>query len=433
MRPPPARRGCSFRFAGDGEFANLRRIHGLKTLHKYITRQVLASLLLTVAVFAFVILLLNALKDVLPLLLGGHVPLGLVAKAFGLLLPFACVYALPMGLITATLLVFGRFSADQELTAARASGVSLLSLVMPVLLLSLLCCGLSAWFNLEIGPRSRVAFLKLKYDLLHEVANAQIPEGQVIRFTSDGKQYQFYVSKNHEGELEDVNVYRMQNETNWDMLVHAPRGHLLGNSGTNQLVVELADVRILRGQSLTALGETTFNFSPTAVTNQTIKPKISDMTFGQLRQELRVLQRNNLTPADLTSPTALADLQHLNLTVKTNASAAEVGALLREADTIRDHQMDEVHVAMHREFAFSFACFGFTLVGIPLGIRVHRRETNIGIALALALVVVYYGFTMLGDSLAARPEFYPHLILWLPNFIFQAIGAALLWRANRGI
>ena len=408
----------------------------MKTLHKYITRQVLASLLLTVAVFAFVILLLNALKDVLPLLLGSHVSLWLVAKAFGLLLPFACVYALPMGLITATLLVFGRFSADQELTAARASGVSLLSLVMPVLLLSLLCCGLSAWFNLEIGPRSRVLFLNLKYDLLHEVANAQIPEGRVIHFTSEGKQYQFYVSRNHDGELEDVNVYRMQNETNWDTLVHAPHGRLLGNSGTNQLVVELTNVRILRRQSLDTLadlGQTTFNFSPNAVTNQTIKPKISDMTFGQLRQELRDLQRNNLTPASLASPTGLADLQHLNLTVKTNATAEEVGVLLREAGAIRDHQIAEVRVAMHREFAFSFACFGFTLVGIPLGIRVHRRETNIGIALALVLVVVYYGFTMLGDSLAARPEFYPHLILWLPNFIFQAVGAALLWRANRGI
>ena len=405
----------------------------MKTLHKYLTRQVLASLLLTVAVFAFVILLLNALRDVLPLLLGGHVSLWLIAKALGLLLPFACVFALPMGLITATLLVFGRFSADQELTAARASGVSLLALVMPVLLLSLLCCGLSAWFNLELGPRSRVLFLNLRYDLLHEVANAQIPEGQVIRFGAEGKQYQFYVAKNRGGELEDVNVYRMQNETNWDVLIHAPRGRVASNAGTNQLVVELTDVRILRGQVISALGQTTFNFSPSAVTNQTFKPKISDMTFGQLRRELRELQRERLTPGELASPAALADLQHLNLTIKTNASPAEVGALLREAGAIRNRQIAEVRVAMHREFAFSFACFGFTLVGIPLGIRVHRRETNIGIALALALVVVYYGLTMLGDSLAGRPEFYPHLILWLPNFLFHAVGAALLWRANRGL
>ena len=406
----------------------------MKTLHRYITGQVLASLLLTVAVAAFVVLLMNTMHDVLPLLLSGRVPLSLAARAIALELPFACVYGLPMGFVTATLLVFARFSADQELTAMRASGISLLSLIMPVLLLSLVCCGFSAWLNLEIGPRSRVALLKMiRFDLVHQMGSAAIPEGQLVDLKFQDKRYQFYVGKNHGGELEDVNVYRMQTETNWDVLIHAPRGRLLGTPGTNELVVQLMDGRILHGQSISAFGQETFNFSASSVTNRAFKPSISDMTYAQLREELRLLQRENLRQASLASPAALADLDHLNLSVKTNASPAEVRALLRQAAEIRDGQISRVQTTMHGEIAFSFACFGFTLIGIPLGLRVHRRETNIGIALALGLVAVYYGFVMLGDSLSARPEFYPHLILWVPNFLFQGIGAALLWRANRGI
>ena len=400
----------------------------MKTLHKYITSQVLASLLLTVAVFAFVVLLLNALHDLLPVLLGGHVSLGLMAKAIGLLLPFACVYALPMGLITATLLVFGRFSADQEYTAMRASGVSLLSLITPVLWLSLACCGVSAWFNLDLGPRARVAFVNLRFDLLHELANAQIPEGQMIY---DFPGYMFFVGKNHGGDLEDVNIYRLQNETNWDVLVHAARGRLTTDRSLNQLVMDLSDARVLDPgkRVISAFERQTLNFDLHTVTNRNVKPKISDMTFRQLQQELRELKESQLAPATVSSTNS----QRMSFKVSGNISPAQVTELFGDAIRNRGDQIARVRVAMHREIAFSFACFGFTLVGIPLGIRVHRRETNIGMALALGLVVVYYGFTMLGESLAARPEFYPHLILWAPNLIFQAVGAALLWRANRGI
>jgi len=394
---------------------------------------VLAALLLTVAVFTFVVLLLNVLKDVLPLLFGGHVSLWLVVKAVGLLTPFAVVYALPMGFITATLLVFGRFSADQELTAARAGGVSLLSLIMPVLLLSLLFCGLSAWFNLELGPRSRVEFINLRRDLASELANAQIPEGRCIK---DFPGYLFFVEKNRGGELENVNIYRLPTATNPPSTLHAVRGHLLPNRASNQLVIDLMDARTVTvGQriAINSFPTLSLNFSLDTVTNRAFKPKISDMTFLQLRQELRELQELNFAAATSEAVAGRENLQGLNLAAAATNSPAAKNEVLRTAEKIRRQAIGRVTVEMHREIAFSFACFGFTLVGIPLGIRVHRRETNIGIGIALLLVVVYYAFIMLGESLAAHPELYPHLILWLPNFIFQSVGAALLWRANRGI
>jgi lipopolysaccharide export system permease protein len=387
----------------------------LKTLHQYLTRQVFATLLLTVSVFTAVLLVGNALREILTLLASSHISPLVLAKAFLYLIPFVWVFALPMGMLTATLLVFGRFSADQELTAARASGVSLLSLITPVLLLSLLCCGLSAWFNMDLGPRCRVAYLQLINQLKSELVNAQLPEGRFIR---DFPGYIFYVDKNNGGQLENVMIYRLENETNVNMTIRAVRGQLKPGREKNQLLLDLFDARTIAATKATnsvivSFPSLSLDLSPTAVTNKTTKPRISDMTFLQLRQELR-------------------DLENLSFSSGTNSPAQ----LKEQLAALRKQQKDfiePVRVAMHREIAFSFACFGFTLVGIPLGIRVHRRETNIGIAMALMLVIVYYAFIMLGASLSARPELFPHLILWLPNFIFQAVGVVLLWRANRGI
>jgi lipopolysaccharide export system permease protein len=405
----------------------------LKTLHKYLAGQVLVTMLFTVAVFVFVMVLMNLLQEVLRLVIVGHMGVLLALKAMALLLPFGFVYALPMGFITATLLVFGRFSADQELTAARAGGVSLLSLISPVLLLSLLCCVISAWFNMDLGPRSKSIFNRMRSEVTSNLLNAQIPEGRLV---NDFPGYCFYVEKNTGGLMHNVTIWHLDSATNFDYTIIAATAKMGIDPGTGKPGMEFTDAQMIyRGvdgaNDVIYTGNSGIDLD---YSNRVEQPKVSDMTFLELREELRTVKNLEFSGSGTNNMLNLASMQRLGIAHATNDVSPEAAAIaIKHAKRIQAGQVEEIRVYMNRQVAFSFACFGFTLIGIPLGIRVHRRETNIGIAIALGLVVVFYAFEMLGENLSDRPEFYPHLIVWIPVFLFQIVGAVLLWRANRGV
>jgi lipopolysaccharide export system permease protein len=140
----------------------------------------------------------------------------------------------------------------------------------------------------------------------------------------------------------------------------------------------------------------------------------TDMTFQQLREELR---KSRVSP-----PVPLN-------TAQTGDETKRKRRMQKAASDVTER----IRVLLHKQIAFSFACFGFTLIGIPLGIRVHRRETNLGILVAIGLVLIYYTIQFIGQSLSSHVEYAPHLLMWMPNLVFQATGAVLLWRANRGL
>jgi lipopolysaccharide export system permease protein len=387
----------------------------VKTLDRYLLRQVLASLAMTVVVFTFVLLLGNLLKELLPLLVNRQVSMGLLAEAVGLLIPFVAAFALPIGMLTATLLVFGRFSADQELTAARASGLSLVSMILPILMLSLALCGVSAWVNMEVAPRCRVAYNNLRFNVQAELfSQLQLPENRPI---TEFPGHILYLGKNRKHMLQDVVVINLQNETNISQTVRAPRGQIETDPKNHRLILHLYDAVLYDVGSGMPIStrEMAVELNLSGAKRTAGKPAITDLTFAQLQAELKDLENRIRLPA-----------------IETNTSPADLRRQKRELEKVRADITEQIRVQIHREVAFSFACFSFTLIGIPLGIRLHRRETNVGIAVALGLVAIYYALILLASSQANRADLAPHLWIWLPNFLFQAVGTVLLWRANRG-
>lgn len=377
----------------------------MRTLHLYLTRQMLATLGMTVFVFTLVLLLGNVLKEIIRLLVNRQLTLGVACHSVLLLIPWVMAFSLPIGMLTAALLVFGRFSADQELTAARASGISLISLISPVLLLSVAISGLCAWLNFDIAPASRVAYLKLILQ-----ANARDPSG-VLRSgeTVQLGDWTILAEKKDGTNLYEVKV--SQYTPTGEKWVEAPTGDLQSDSAHHRIILTLhsADSWVWTKENNGWLpqlngGDPTFPINVDSESQSVLTVGIGDMTFRQLRQHLKDLER-----APAAAP----------------ATPQAVKQLIVDATT-------PVRVYMHRMVAFSFACIGFTLVGIPLGIRAHRRETSVGVATALLLMLIYYSFVVLAQAWVSHPERVPFLIVWLPNFIFQAVGGVLLWRANRG-
>jgi lipopolysaccharide export system permease protein len=389
----------------------------MKTLHLYLTRQVLTTLVMTVVVFTFVLLFATAMKELLPLMLNRQASLIALSKAIGLLIPFVMVFALPMGMLTATLLVFGRFSADNELTAVRASGVSLVSLVAPVFLLAIAMSGVTALINMQWAPQCRLGYK----EVLSYVRSARpatfIPERTYI---TDFKDSIVYVRKIRGTNLEDVLIYRLGESNQVVDYVRAERGQLTVDAANNVAHVKLFDgykVVIKEGKPSTfSAPETEFECPLKPLSSQS-RVDITEMTFWQLWDEMRDLEDQMGAPLEMGNPNA--DVNKRRIRQLRSTRHVDLTSPLR--------------VQAHRQIAFSFSCFAFTMIGIPLGIRGHRRETTWGIAVSIVLVAVYYSFFIVGQALETKHELAPHLILWVPNLIFQAIGAVLLWRANRGV
>ena len=374
-------------------------------LHRHIFRQVVVATLMAVGVFVFVLVLGNVMREVLDRMASGEIDLPTFIYLLALLIPGVIPYALPLGLLTAVLLVVGRICAQREYTAMRAAGLSLWSLAAPILFAACLGVLLCLAINFEYAPAADRAYKSALADYVRHNPTRLFQPGVDVRQFSG---YLIHIGGRDGDELKTLKVFKLDDHNRVTDAIHANRGHIDYDPRTDVITLVLQD----------GAAQSFNRTDPENMLDQTA-PGIA---FGELREPLLL---NTLLGAPPTfSKLSLQTFTEL-LTLRDAPPPNNAHPTAKETAIWRM----EVQMQIQRDFAGAFSVLALALLGLPLSLRVGRAENFANLTLALGLALLYYFMLFSISLLRTHPELRPDLLLWLPNFIFEGLGGWLLYRA----
>lgn len=363
------------------------------TLRWYFLREIGVPFLLGIGVFTFILLIARMLKLV-ELVVNRSVPLFEIAKLFAYILPTFLEVTVPMALLLAVLLSFGRLSADSEIVALKTSGISLYQMIVPVMIFTGLVTLLALLLALYARPWGNSNLKASLYEIAKTRASAGLRERV---FNDDFAGLVIYVEHiEPPGDRLEGILISDARDPNQRNTVLAKNGFVVGNEEAHTITLRLLDGSIhtfLPGEkSYHKTDFTTYDVSlnlAVALARFSQREKdAQEMTLGELRTE--IAQRR--------------------------AAGRPVNSEL---------------VELHRKFSLPFACLVFGLVGVPLGVQPVRAVRSRSFSVSLVLIFAYYLLLTAGEALAEKGRLPAIIALWIPNVVFIALGATLFVAAAR--
>lgn len=360
---------------------------------RYIGWQVLSGTFFAVLVLGLVLVLGNLFKQIQPLLVEQKTPLVLVLRFVAGVLPMSLIYTVPWGFLSAVLLVFGRLSSNQEITAFRVAGMSLARLSAPVFVIGALLSLASLYLNTHVVPVSKATVAQLLYEQASSNPDSLLKPGVVQgNFRGNGDSSVKVLIEGKRGEwVEGFHLYKSSDEPGGaSVYVHARRAALKVDRVKSQLRIKLEDACFVSRKPGEAV----------------------EMAFAGFAEPL------------------LIDLKDPRLR-KTKAKTMTNDEILREVARNADFP-EAVKARMRSEitkrYSFSMACLAFAFVAVPLGIGTRRRETSAGLVMSLVVGVAYFLITMLAERFETDAGM--ATMLWAPNVACVFLGIWLFRRAR---
>jgi lipopolysaccharide export system permease protein len=365
-----------------------------RTLSLYVTREVVTYTLIGLAVIT-IVMVARGLVRYLDYLIGAGFAAADLLRMVGLLATTLAIYALPASFLFGVLLAIGRMAGDVEITAMRACGVGIRGLLGPIGLLGAALSLSTLGLGLEVEPAARREMASVLRRLL--VRGAAVEPG---RFNTVGDRTLYVDEREGANRLRGILVSDTTDPER-PFLVFAEAGELRLDEqrAELQLVLERGDVHIEAGGSGA--------------------DRYQRLGFARLEYKIDVAQMIHPDQLPRAREMPLAELR---------AVAARIAAGSQES--LRD-EPSAYAANLARRYALPAAPALFALVGVPLGMRRTRGARSYGMILCALLAFAYYALQALCESLATEKGVPPRVAMWLPNFAFAAVGAALIARARR--
>jgi LPS export ABC transporter permease LptG/LPS export ABC transporter permease LptF len=365
----------------------------LKTIDRYVIREILPPFFLALLIFTF-ILELPPLMNEMEKLVAKGVPWQTVGHIILLLGPQALGLTIPMALLVGLLIGLGRMSADRESVALLACGVSPYRLLRPVMLIAGVATAATMFVMIETIPNANQKYREILFQILSKKVESEI---QPRVFYQQFPNWVLYPRDE-----------AAPGETGWrDLLVadtSKPDGVTIYLARKGRVVLDAVN----RTVELVLTNGTQYSPGAAGETNAQAFPK----------QLILRLDPNTVFPPMVLPP---------GLTEKT------IAELRRDiADKVsRGESTHNEYMAIHAKFSIPAACLVFAIIALALGLTVARGGKLGGFVVGIGVIFAYYITMFLAESMAKGHKIPAEWARWVPNLLLGPFGLlALLWRAR---
>ena len=464
----------------------------VKRLYRYMLRSYVPLLLMTFFICLFIVLM-QFLWRYIDDLVGKGLSIDVIGELFFYAALTMVPMALPLAILLASLMIFGNLGEKFELTAMKASGISLLKVMSPlIILISFIAVG-AFFFQNNVLPVAQTKMWTLLYSMRQKSPELEIPEGV---FYTQIPGYNFYVeSKDRDsGTLFNLMIYDVSRGFDNARVILADSGHLKSADDKAHLFLQLYNGE--QFENLRENGAYSQSSQPYRSENFDLKEILLAFDANFTRMD-EAGMRNQYVGKNMTQLQATIDSvglrvdsigavyakeikerPYINVTpVSTrlvNGKAVEEVRIPYPAASVRSYNIDSVFYAdlhrtrnyltsairrvqtikqeyefrsfvmeedratirrhgieMHRKFTLSFACLVFFFIGAPLGAIIRKGGIGTPLVISVLLFIFYYIIDNTGFKFARDGKTAVWEGVWLSSFVLLPLGVFLTYKAMR--